>query len=185
MRRPFTIGILCIATMLLANSAHAGLLGRTLDAVYDYPDLSSPYSFASFTPLSFTVGAGVETVGNVEGVTSLPVDVTDDTLTIELDTILASPTWNVASFNGIVFTLGSPGTLGIVSAVVDGATTLGGFDNSRLSVTNDQIRIDWNGLAYSNGVKVVADFHFVPEPSTLSLIVLGLVGLSRIRSKLH
>ena len=100
----------------LPAPSEAGLAGKALDAVYYVPDTVTPYSQASFAPLNFVVGAGQETVGNVEDVTNLLVDFTDTGLTITLNTVLGSPTWNVAAFNGIIFT--SPGAAYLDGTVV-------------------------------------------------------------------
>lgn len=144
--------------------AQAGLLGKQLDAVYYTPATNTPYNSASFTPPTFTIGAGQETTGNVENVTDLLVDFTDDMLTIILETSLTNPTWNSASFNGIIFT--SPDSLGLASALVAPETTMSGFDNSRVSFNANQILINWNGLSYEDGTLVKVNFTSagVPEP---------------------
>jgi hypothetical protein len=170
----------CAAASILlygGRPAEAGLLGKTLDAVYYYPDASTAYSFAAFSPVSFVVGAGQETVGDVEGVTQLLTDFTDTTLTITLQTVLIGPTWNTVAFNGPIFT--SPGPLGITGASVDPATTMAGFDNSRVSFTGNQILINWNGLSYIDGTVVKVDFAFaaVPEPASLALLATALTGI--------
>ena len=177
--------VLCVlGWLMLGATAQAGLQtgfnNRTLDAVYYLPDSSTPYNQASFTPETFVVGSGIETIGNIENVTTLPVDFTDTRLTITLNTTLASPTFNVADFNGIIFSLQSPGDLNIAGASVNTSTTLNGFDDGRVTFSGTQIGINWNGLSYQNGNQVVVDFTFspttaVPEPSTF---LLGLVGLA-------
>jgi hypothetical protein len=171
----------CVATAAIPTTAEAGLIGKQMDAVYYYPDTSTPYAQASFTPSSFTVGPGQETDGNVEGVTHLLVDFSDSMLTITLQTTLSTPTWGTAPFNGIIFT--SPGPLGIVGAAVDPATTMAGFDNSRISFDADQILVNWNGLPYVNGTVVKVDFAVVPEPATMALLGAGLLGLAAARRR--
>jgi hypothetical protein len=159
--------------------AQAGFLGKQLNAVYYIPNTNTPYDQASFSPEIFTIGAGQETIGNVENVTDLLVDFTNNTLTITLNTILINPTWNIASFNGIIFTSLS-NSLDIASAVVASETTLTGFDNSRVSFDNDQIFINWNGLSYNNGNVVKINFTSVPEPvgylGLFAAVVLGFLG---------
>lgn len=98
-------------------SAQAGLLGKQLNAAYYFPDTSTIYNQASFSPEDFTIAAGQETIGNVENVTDLLVDFTDKSVTITLNTILTNPRWNTANFNGIIFT-SLASSLDIASAVV-------------------------------------------------------------------
>jgi hypothetical protein len=169
------------ATLALAFAApatQAGFIGDQLSAVYYTPDLATPYPDAVFTPTPFTVGPGVDTVGDVEGVTTLTVDFTDTRLTILLNTTLSSPTWVSGAFNGPVFTLQTPGSLGIAGAsVVFPDTTMAGFDDSRVTFTDTQIRINWQGLSYVDGTQVVVDFASVPEPSSIVAMAAGCVGL--------
>jgi hypothetical protein len=69
--------------------------------------------------------------------------------------------------------LQSAGSLDIAAAVVNHQTNLSGFDNSRVSFTSQQLLLDWNGLPYLDGQKIVVDFDFqqspVPERLTLAL----------------
>ena len=171
------IAVTCVSASF-SITAQAALIGKTLDVTYHHPDLTTPYAAASFLPQSFAVGAGAETIGNVEGVTSLVTDFSDSQLTILLKTTLDKPTWNATPFNGMVFTLLSQGSLDISSAVVDPATSLSGFDNSRLSFTNLMVGLNWQGLSYADGEKVVVNFAFnksvVPEASTYALLLAGL-----------
>jgi len=168
-----------------AAPAHASLIGDQLTAVYSYPTPATPYSSASFTPAAFTVGPGQETLGNVENVTFLGVDFSASALAITLSTSLTNPAWNANGFNGIVFT--SPDPLGITAAVVDPATTMAGFDDSRVSFSQNQILVDWHGLSYVDGTVVQVDFTFppsppatVPEPATGAMVGTALFGLGAI-----
>jgi hypothetical protein len=174
--------------LIVGGVAHAGFIGMQMSAGYYYPNAGSAYASASFSPAVFTVGAGQETVGDVEGVTNLLVDFSDDTLSIVFDTILANPTWTAASYNGIIFTATSP--LDITSAMVGASTTMSGFDNFRVSYTDHQILLNWQGLSYIDGTTVNINFTSalpqngsVPEPGTLALLGLGLASLAWRRQK--
>jgi hypothetical protein len=170
----------CVTGLLTVN-AEATLIGKTLEATYYYPDITTPYAYASFAAQSFVVAPGVDTIGTVEGVTTLLTDFRGDQLIITFNTGLSSPSWNATPFNGVFFTLRTPGTLDIASAVVDPASTLLGFDNARLSFSNQAIGLDWNGLAYLDGQQIVVNFTFnqaaVPEPSMLAFALAGMLGL--------
>jgi len=167
-----------VALAISSVSAHAGLIGQTLSAQYFYPNTSSAYGPAAFVPPTFIVGAGVETVGDVEGVTTLTVDFSDSDLLLTLNTILTNPTWGSASFNGPIFT--SATALNILGATNTGATTLVGFDDSRISFNATELFLNWQGLSYQNGD--VVSIHFesvttVPEPTSIALLGAGIVTI--------
>jgi hypothetical protein len=171
-----------VAALLLASASHAGLVGKRFDASYRYPDVSTTYPYATASPSTFTVGSGVETIFDVERVTQISVDFSDSALTLVLTTSLTGPTWNSASFNGPVFDLVAGGPLDIVSAAVDSSTTMAGFDASRVSFNAGRIGIDWNGLSYGDGTKVVVNFtSAIPEPSSWALAALAGFALLGVR----
>ena len=118
--------------------------GQPFTGSYRVPMIDTPYALATVAPSSFVVGAGVEAVANVEGVTFISIDFSDTALSLLLNTNLTQPTWDLAAFNGLVFDLISPGVLGIAGVSVDPQTTLTGFDSSRVIVTGSRIAIDWN-----------------------------------------
>jgi hypothetical protein len=174
-----------MTAIVMGSPAEASLIGRSMTATYQYPDLGTVYSGSAWTPPSFVVGTGEETVGTIEGVTDLHTDFGASNLTITLDTVLDAPVWNAAAFNGPVFTAGAP--LGITGASVDAATTMPGFDASRVSFAGDQIALDWAGLGYVNGTVVKIDFAFspVPEPAGFAILGTGLAGLAALRRRVR
>lgn len=183
MRNAFLLAAL---TVFLTSPAQADFIGRTMSATYFFPDAATPYAFASFAPGTFVVGAGQETVGDVEGVTTLTVDFDGASLSILLDTVLTNPTWNATAFNGIIFGLLSPGALDILSATVDASTTMAGFDATRVTFTDSSIGIDWNGLSYVDGTVVRISFAFapqsVPEPGVAWLLAIGFAASAARRT---
>lgn len=180
----FLIGLGSVLAALASPAAPAsalGLTGQSLSVAYYLPDTVTVYGSASWTPASFTVGAGQETDGNVEDVTHLLVDFADDSLTITLTTVLSNPTWLNHPHNGPIFTSVLPHD--IASATVDGSTTMAGFDDSRVSFTSNQILVNWAGLSYVDGTVVKINFSFVPEPASAALLlVAGLALAARARS---
>jgi hypothetical protein len=179
----FRLAIPLAALLAAAAPAHASFIGQDFTATYQFPALGQVYPDSSWSPASFTVGAGVETVGDVEGVTTISVDFAASTLTLVLNTILPGPAWTATAFNGPVFTANGP--LGIAGASVNGATNLAGFDASRVSFTGSTIQVNWQGLSYTSGSQVALDFAFVPvpEPASLGLFGVGVAGLLAMRRR--
>jgi hypothetical protein len=186
--RGLLLGLVPVLSFI-APSAEAALIGQTLEVNYYYPDLSSTYAEASFSPQSFIVAAGIETIGTVEGVTNLLTDFDDNQLIITFDTVLQAPSWNTAAFNGLVFALRSGNNLQFASLLINDQTTVTGFNDSRTSFTGQTLWLNWNGLSYLDGQKIVLDLGFnnapMPEPSTLALTLGGMVGVALVGRRLR
>ena len=173
-----------LLTAVTATSAHAGFVGRTLNATYFDSGLVTPYPLATATPPTFTVGvpAAVETVVDVEGVTQITVDFTDTSLRFDFTTTLSGPAWRTEPFNGLVFDRLAGSALSLTSAIIDPSSTFAGFDASRVGWDDNQLRINWSGLSYVNGTSLLINFTSaptsVPEPGSLALLGLALAGLA-------
>lgn len=185
-----------VAGFLLAPAeAGASLLGRSFAPTYQYPTLGTVYPDSTWNTASFAVGVGEEAQALIEGITTIHVDFSEDRLTLRLETVHPNPTWNTIAFNGPVFSV-TGAALQIASAtVLTAETTLAGFDDSRVTVTQDEIRVNWNGLSYADGTTIGIAFAFegpagspiaVPEPMSLALFgagLLGLTGVARLRRR--
>ena len=169
--------IVSFFAVMLSHRAEASFIDTTFDAAFYFPDAATPYQFAAFTPQTFVVGSGTETIGDVENVTAFLADLNADKLTITLTTTLDDPTWSWADFNGVIFTRHSPGTLNIASAIVDPMTSLIGFDNSRVSFTDKRIGLNFAGLSYRSGDTITIDFAFNSEGSAGALPVAAIPEL--------
>lgn len=173
-----------LAAATLSTAAQAGFVGITLDAYYAFPDINSPYLFGTPAPPTFTVAdAGIDTTVDVEGVTTLTVDFSDNSVRIVFNTILSAPTWNAAAFNGLVFNAVAPDIIDFTSATIDPTTTMAGFDSARVVLEAGRLGFNWNGLSYADGTVLKVNFgdpRQVPEPGTLALVggLLGLLALA-------
>lgn len=72
-------------------------------------------------------------------------------------------------YNGIALNLLSPGT--IKSVTIDPATSMVGFDTSRLSFTAKQIQVDWQNLAFDASTIVKLDVTVAKTPQPLERTV--------------
>ncbi len=175
----------------VSTSAHAQFMGREFSAQYRFPDIATEYSFGSAAPPTFLVGAGVETVFAVEGVTWITADFTNATLRLSFATVLSNPSWNSTTFNGMVFTRESGAPLTITSAAIDGSSTCAGLTADRVSYSGDQVAVNMAGLQYSDGTELLINFEGggvdVPEPATSSMVLAGLLllGVAARRRRQH
>jgi len=165
---------LAVPVLLATMPASATLLGEGFSARYYVPNSSTIYPNAS-VPADFVVGAGVEGSIDVEGVTDIVFDFDALSLAISFNTVLSSPTWNAAAFNGIIFTSATP--LDVSGAFVVN-TTMSGFDNSRVTASGNQITLNWQGLGYVDGTQINIAFSDVrqtpvPELATWAMMVAG------------
>ena len=176
-----------LATILIGSSLGVGgscyadsLIGSVISADYRYPNTATVYTAPGTNTSTnpFTVGAGVDTVISVEGVTFLNVDFSAHSLLITFDTLLplnpaqGNPTWDrYVSQNGPAFTVVSGTPFSSISSVV--ASNSGPISAFLSSGT---LFLDWRGMTYQTGDTVTVSFDqsVVPVPAALPLFAGGL-----------
>lgn len=163
-----------LAALAFSTPALAALDGTMATVDYNFPDLGTVYGFANPSVSPFVIGAGVESVVNVEDVTFISVDFTDLGLSLVFNTQLNQPTWTNTAFNGLVFS--GTGFSGLASATLLGSSTFGagGFTQSDIALVGNQLQLNWAGVTYQDGQRIdIAFTQGVPEPATWAMFILG------------
>lgn len=164
--------------------AAATLTGVSFTGGYFVPASTTPYDAGSCTPSPFTVGAGVDTVCQIEGVTTFATDFGDTSLRVDFATLVDNPTITAQPFSGLVYsTTASLGQLGLTGFTINAATTFAGFTADRVLFEDNRIGLNLQGLTYRTGDVIALDFQtaaVVPEPGVWVMMVLGFgaIGLT-------
>lgn len=171
---------LAFSILLLSNSAQAGLIGDSILIEHLFPTTSNIHNSATTV-----VQAGP--ADTITSFTQYDTNVEDTSILVDYK---LSSTWATSPFNGLRVS-----NIDDLIASVSTNTNLAGWDNSRLSYTDHSVSFNWSGLQFTSNSYFYADLEFrgqggggssnaVPEPATMILVSLGLMGsgLSRIKN---
>ena len=157
-----------------ATTAHAGLIGGTIEARYDF----DPCCGTIYGPETAVISDAVE-FGNLGG-SLIIVDVSDTSI------LITWPSgWNLAenptiTFDGLVFSdVGN--TLSDIIAVSLVATNIPGLTGANLSFNYEQVLLDLLGIAdftAQSFVEIGVSLSEVPIPAAAPLFVAGLAGVA-------
>lgn len=165
--------VTAISAALPANAAL--LAGETVGFKYIFPDQSSVFQDMG----TAVVGAGVE----FTNFSYFNLDVADTAITAS--SFAFGSSWTSSAFNGFVLT-DTNNAVTITSVSVDPLTNMAGLDSSRISFDAHNIYVNWNGLSFDPSTIVKLDINgggTVPEPTSIALAALGLLGLSISRRR--
>ena len=178
--------LLLLSAMMLfvmVSIAHADITGDTIEIQYFYPNNVTLYPsvFPSSNPVTGAVTAAGLTMDLFYN-----QDVTVYPTSVNMVGINTSGSFFVtAAFNGVSITdLTNPSAFTAFS--VDPASNVIGFNSSDVSLIGGVLYINYEGLNTPYGSLAQVDLTApagVPEPTTLLLLGLGLVGLAGVRRK--
>ena len=177
--RRLGLAVAVIVSMFGSTSrAEAGFINHTIHGEYLFPSTTTVNQELGTKLVSPTA-----TFDNV-GINALTVYDTYMILTTEVPT----DTKTMAPFNGFGL-FDTSGNLGVSSFTVDPSTNVPRFLASDVTLLNDRVLINIQGLTLTSSQVIRLDFTFtssVPEPSSVALCgIAGMIGLAatRVRRK--
>ena len=163
------------------GTAHAGLIGATVDVAAYYPTSSILYADGGTRTVS---GAIEYPAGSFAGYnTSFRIDITDTQLILTNAGNSTGLPFAGATFNGFILTVLSGPTL--LSASVDSSSAFSPVGIS--SVGGNQLLLNYQGVTGpSQPVSSIININTVPEPATWLTVLasgIGLLGARRRKAR--